>query len=268
LLFNFSGNLNRFRIGYEKLAHFLPVAVQRYASKAREQLATPFSLLCDHGVINSCTWTNDKRGRPKLVIEKGRQLRNSGCPHPGRRDDIVGALEDVEVRELRSVGSPAYELVSHFHRLWTGGEQFRPTGSELAFARELLGIQSKKKALSLLPIVVERLKTKFPTAKTFGATRAYWAEAERVQKRKRKLAKVQLEKRKEATEFRRKAERESQKMQDLLDRWNELPEDDRHRIESRVMAGNRGVDMKALPHMFRATCLLELENELAKKVGG
>jgi len=82
------------------------------------------------------------------------------------------------------------------------------------------------------------------------------------------LAKVQLEKRKEATEFRRKAERESQKMQDLLDRWNELPEDDRHRIESRVMAGASGVDMKALPHMFRATCLLELENELAKKVGG
>jgi hypothetical protein len=95
------------------------------------------------------------------TMGKGDVLKDNRSAHPEPGDDLVGALEDVNVRELRSAGSPAHQLVTRFHRLWTGGEQYRPIRAELVFARELLGIHSKKKALAMLPVVVKRLKQKF-----------------------------------------------------------------------------------------------------------
>src|SRR5206468_10868462 len=128
-------------------------------------------------ILDRADWTEGKGGLAQLHLHRGRLL----APPSARGSAVLPVAEDeglqpVEVKELRNVRPPEWGLVSDFYRLWTGQDR-RPTSKELDQARALITRHGPAKAKGLLPLLVKRMKSAWPDAKTFGATSAYLLEA-------------------------------------------------------------------------------------------
>ncbi len=260
LLFNLTGRLSRFRIAYDKLAQFLPLTLQRYESKAREQLSEPLSLLEARGVISQFAWDIAKGGAPLLVITRGPHLKDCGPTVPGKGIESFDSLKDVEVRELRHLRSPAYQLVRQFHLLWNDGE-LRPTVTETSLATEIIQSLGKERANQLLPKVVQRMRDRFPAAKSFGASRTYWREVRGQQRTRAVKIKREAAERTKAAKEMEKTRRDNEHMKCLESQWLCLTEEERATIEAKVLASKKNVNLRSVPRMFHALCLHELEAE-------
>lgn len=77
----------------------------------------------------------------------------------------------------KSVVPPPIALVRTFYELWSGKIPKRILKGELVAAREIIGQSGEERAFALLPLVISTMKTAFPNAQNFGATRKYFAEA-------------------------------------------------------------------------------------------
>ena len=177
LAYNFSGNWKTFCINYRKLCQFLPIAPQRYESLAQQKLVRPFKILQDFGVISSVNWKTGKSGDLQLVFARGRVLDPKGPPAEWITSSTP-EIETVEVTELLRQSDPAVALVTEFHALWTGAQQYIPDQKELAFARSLLNRVPQPKLERLLPSVIELMREHHKLARTFSATKHYWHGAE------------------------------------------------------------------------------------------
>ena len=82
LLLNFYSGAPVLRINYEKLAQFLPVQPERYASDARRQLDPAFGLLTAAGVIEAAEWADSKDGLAQLHFHRGRSSTAAGDQDP------------------------------------------------------------------------------------------------------------------------------------------------------------------------------------------
>lgn len=177
LLFNFAGRHPQLTINYAKLAQFLPVRVEQYLSLAQRQLGEAMELLQQNLVTRSTTWMLGKNNAIQLRFVPGPLIA------PGREQERLPAvvdsafLEDFCVTEIRTHETPSETIVRQFYRLWAGHEQTHPVKAEIAWANELLDQYGRRTVDLLMPAVIKRLKAGFPNAKTFGATRRYFAAA-------------------------------------------------------------------------------------------
>jgi hypothetical protein len=265
LLFSFSAGIDTFTINYPKLCQFLPATVEIYASKAKEQLGPALRLLAEEGLIGSVEWGTGRNGEPQLQIARGVRLTVSAAPAVAAFAQ-ADVFETVTTHEGRNPLSPTERLVREFHIAWSGGEGRAASPGELDAAKECVDLYGFDVATHLLPKVVKRMRQEFPDAKTFGATRDYFAEihAEHLKRdsafEKAKLA--NLEEHLDEDEQQRRTMRHEQ----LEAVWKELPANEREAIENAVVAANPRLRLSKLPAMLHRMCLDELDKRKGSSV--
>lgn len=260
LLFNFSVAIDTFTINYPKLCQFLPAKVEQYASQAKEQLAPAFKLLTEEGIISSVTWTFAAHGDLQLQFGRGSRLTDS-LPATPPATARLELFDTVTTKEGTHEHSPAERLVRRFHATWSGGAERSGSPGEIDAAKQCLDLYGLDLATQLLPKVVKRMREQFPEAKTFGATRSYFAEihADHL-KRDRLIEKAKaanLDSRQEAEAESRRARRRSR----LEGIWSEVPESERAAISKKVMAENPRLRLAQFPTIHHRLCLDELEKQ-------
>ena len=263
LLLNFCSDIPLLRINYPNLAQMLPVTRMNRVSKVREQLDGPFAILKEHGLIDAVNWVAHKKEIAQLHIFPGRALPRAGraAELPDRR-----APEEppaIEVKELRNVRPPEWGIVAEFYRLWTGQQFPKPSPKELQRARELIEEHGEARLKALIPIAVERMRVKWPDAKTFNALDRYLPDAARQHDRGAETAR---RKETEQQRFRQQREEaENQKREDEAFRakwrpvWDNLPEGERDRVRAGLVGKNPL--LANMPSLLEIMCL----NEVARR---
>jgi hypothetical protein len=258
LLLNFYSGTPVLRINYPNLAQFLPVRLEKYLSAARRQLSPAFDLLIGAEAVQRVRWVPHPSHVAQLHIHRGELL----TPERDRNQAVFPFMEEeftgeIEVKELRNVRPPEWTLVSDFYRLWADERFPRPTPKELAQAKGLIEEHGEKKAKALIPLVIERMRKRWPEAKTFGAVEkyvpeasgAYDAEQSRAAQRKRareQQAQQQLQQAAEQTE-----------RDKLKAEWLALPEAERQEIGETVRV--RSAPIEVTGYFFESLCLTELK---------
>ena len=198
-----------------------------------------------------------KHGQPQLAVRRGRLLAKRGLTAESAAQP--DELEATEIRELYRQARPEDELVCQFHALWDGNDQYHPTSTDRARAKQIITAYGQQKAEQLLPTVVELVRERFPKAKSFGATNRYWFEAaaelekhERAgERRKQEFVAEQLE------EAHRRQQRDTQER--FEERWNQLPPAEQQAIRDHVLASHpRSMKLEKIPNTFHRFCLQEL----------
>ncbi len=258
LSFVFSSRTSRFVVNYPKLARFLPVKVWRYPVDAKNQLDPPLSLLCREAVINSWEWATSKTGLIQVCISPNDGLRPRLDKSPTlTASPEINFFEDAQIREGRADHSPAWMLVQNFHKQWSGQSHRRPGPAELTLARKLLEKYGRKTVDTLLPRVVKTMKKQYPQAKTFGATRDYFAAIHgQWEAHQRAAAREQEERTQQQAEFEQQRSWHREK-QELRTVWQALPNDERENIRRSVLR-DQPRSLQKHPAIVESFCLREI----------
>jgi hypothetical protein len=209
-------------------------------------------------VLQETAWAKSKAGLAQLHLYRGATLSLTGDPAQiGFRLLEEDFAEGMEVKELRNLKGPEWTLVTDFYRLWAGSTNSRPTNKELEQAAELIAQHGQTKAKALIPLVVKRLKEKWPDAKSFGAIARYLpvvaGEYDRQQWNLEKRKQEQLQEQQEWEEAARKA-KERAALQAV---WETLPQEEREGIRTLVLAG-QPQSLAKHPGLVDKLCLTEL----------
>ncbi len=258
LLFNFSAGIDTFTINYGKLCQYLPATVEPYASQAKEQLAPAFRLLTEEGIVRSVVWATGRHDDLQLQVTRGGRLTPS-VPSQPRATAQLDLFDAVTTSEGTNPLAPTERLVRQFHAAWSGGEGRAATPGEREAAKECLDLYGFDKASHLLPKVIKRMRQQFPDAKTFGATRPYFAEihAEHV-KRERLVERAKDANRADVLED-EEQRRRARRQEELAAVWNGLSAAERQDIERTVLARNPRLHLPKFPELLRRLCLDELD---------
>jgi hypothetical protein len=257
LLLNFYSGTPMLRINYPNLAKFLPVKVEKYASKAREQLGPPLELLKEGGVLSRYGWLPKPSAVAQLHLHRGKLLTAPG----DRQQGMLPFMEEefsgeIEVKELRDIKPAEWGLVADFYQRWSGERFPRPTAKEIEQAKGLLGQYGEKKAKALIPLVVERMKKKWPDAKSFGAIVKYLPEVARVYERNQRQADKKEGDRADRIEQERKFHEDCAQDKKLTAEWRALPEEERAEIIAAVRAKHPNLNESG--SVFESGCIGEL----------
>lgn len=264
LLLNFYSGTPLLRINYPNLAQYLPIRPEKYFSDAKRQLDPACKLLRLTDITEAVDWAKTKTGVPQVLFHRGPRLAASR----GRKQPALGFLMEeqfsgnIQLKELRHLKPPEWGIVSDFYRLWAGQENPRPTTKELGQARTLIERYGATKAKALVPWVVERLRQKFPDAKTFGATGRYLDDAatdydhnQQNQAQKKRLRQQQRQQHKTDAE---KQARDRTFNAIWRPVWQSLSEAEQHTIRSAVLAKHAVLRGREDSGFFESQCLKEL----------
>lgn len=230
LTWNFSKRIPVFRIGYQKLAQFLPVKPLPHLSQIRQQLEPALNCLKRQQLIESFEWERGSTNQIMLAITPA--VRLIAAESTSDRMKVASApAKQTAQPPSRSNHDSAHQLIAEFYRRWSATPDTRPGTKELALAQEVINQYGLAQIERLLPLVVKLLKQTFPDAQNFGATRSYWARAEQEQKKSSQRRQLEQENRRQqqTSETVRKLER--QKKLELRRRWAELSEAGQQRID-------------------------------------
>jgi hypothetical protein len=140
----------------------------------------------------------------------------------------------------------AREVVSAFYRGWSPAERFEPTAVEVAQAVEIVARHGAAGTLRLVASVIPLMRSKFPSAKRFGATLPYFEEAAQ----RARSGALQTARKAEADVARQRQELEEARRQAEDDAfvttwspvWDDLAESDREAIRAEVFRGQPYLD--------------------------
>ena len=260
LLFNFSAGIPVFRINYPTLAQFLPVRTERYLSKAKEQLSPVIELLRRQKLLTNCRWSTSKGRAIQLSIAAGPRLQPAAQRLAIKESGSQQLPDDFQVREVRNLNTPEWRLVNHFHILWTGHGNYRPTKKELAFAQELVAQHGVEESLQVVEHAIKLMKTSFPDAKTFGALRRYLPEAQRACGRSQQYVRQKDEEARRQQRDELKVRNRKQKLDASQAAWETLSATEREQIRSAVLE-KQPAAIRNFPQILHNFCL----DELAKR---
>jgi hypothetical protein len=256
-MFNFAGDWQTLTIDYDKLAKFLPVATKPHLSQIKQQFAVPLALVRNAGILSEASWQRGKRGQVQLTVRRGKVL--SGRGSPAQAVSAVGEIESTEIHELYRRPHPQDELVCQFQALWANDDCYTPTAIERSLAREVITKYGAPSAEQLLPRVVEIMRTHFPKAKSFGATRRYWPDAAKTvqhdqavaERRKKEFIDQELEG--------VKAQQEKADLARWQTQWERLSPDEQEVVKQMVLNSNSPLlRLEKHPAILQRFCLKEL----------
>lgn len=238
------------RINYEKLAKFLPIRVEKHLSQAKQQLNAALEQLVEAEVLSSFEWQKGKNNQVILQFQRGRHCGATTAIVVDAEDQIeldISADEEfanIEIKEKRL--PPEYLIVDEFNRQWQRSVYTEPTIKEMALARELLERFGATKLRQLIPVVVKKLKAKWPDAKSFGSVAKYIDEAE--QSFTKEQSKVDDDRKMTDLAVKRRQEEAVvlARNEALKKRWKELPDGIRREIEQKVAEENPALRNHAL----------------------
>lgn len=271
LLINFYNGMPQLRINYPKLAQFLPVKPERYLSDARKQFEPALALLKEVQLTGQVRWQKRAEGVALMEFDRGNRLDRAGMRTRLSATPAIDVRdEELSVTEIRQ--APEREVVRGFYRLWlaAGERQPEPTPKELGLALEFLSRFGKSRMKGLLPLVVNRLRQKWPGAKTFLAVESYLgevaAEESATREQERRRTERQRREHEESAEVARKEIELKRFEAEWLPVWNGLSETDKNSMRERIQATNPM--FRHTPGMLLSRCLDLLAKESKSPGGG
>ena len=266
LIYNFHAT-ERLEINYATLAAFLPIHAERYLSLARKQLDPVFALLEANSVVADVRWMTGKHGQVKLVISPGAVFHRA--PEQGKnRPQRADIFDEVRITEVRNTDTPASAIVKHFHKLWSDTGNLRPTKSELNVADELMDAHGRRRIEKTLPRVVAVMRREFPKAKTFGATRRYFAQvmadADRKEQQQRETREREESQREEETRAKKQKDEWRKARYELLAVWKDLDEQEQETVERAALARQNSDFLRRRFQTNKEYCLDESLKEIAR----
>ena len=255
--FNFAGDWQTLTIDYDKLARFLPVVAKQHLSQIEQQFDLALALTIEAGVLAEASWQRGKHGQPQLTVRRGRLLTKRGLAT--KWASAIGEIESTEIKELYRQPHPEDELVCQFHALWSNDDAYCPTTAERTLARDILVKYSPQQAEKLLPSVVEIMREHFPKAKSFGATRRYWFDAEEKSRREQTAAERRKQEFVEHELEDAKAQQDKANLKRWQGHWNQLPDAEQQKIRAHVLStSSPRLQLEKFPGHLHRLCLREL----------
>jgi hypothetical protein len=257
LLIKFHGPRETLTFNYPTLVQFLPLKPMRKLSYAHRQLDQAFDLLIRAGFLKEVAWEQSRLPRDLALLRlyRGKQFASEGLLPFHEADD---AGEAIEVREIHLRPE---ELVAQFYELWSQTKPAVKPG-EKQQARDLIEKYGPERAKEFIPLIVKRMKMKFPDAKTFGATTRYVdevaADYERQERARLAKEKATEEARKEREADEKKRGEEKEFRAAWIPVWANAPQAEREEIETQLKAKNPYYRDGMLPSFFELECLQEL----------
>lgn len=233
LTWNFSKRIPVFRIGYEKLAQFLPVKPLQHLSQIRQQLEPALGCLKRQRLIESFSWERGSTNQIMLAITPAMRLISTESSSISEK--TTATPTDCPAKPAAKPNNDAVrKLIAEFYHRWADVSDARPRPKETALAEEVIRQYGTEQTQRLLPLVLNLMKQSFPDAQSFGATRNYWPLACQNQKKsaERHHADQQKQQQEQTSETVRKQDR--QKKVELRRQWAELSESEQKRIDQLV----------------------------------
>lgn len=167
---------------------------------------------------------------------------------------------DRAALEATTTAAPAWRVVRQWYRLWAGDDHAEPRPKELADARELLDRFGEARLLTMLPLLVERVKANWPDAKTFHAVKPYVDEVAADFDVRAQHAENERRQREGRAEAEREASRRRAYQRALEDNWRaaweQLAPTAQTEIDEAVVG--RQPLLAHMPHQRYLACLKEL----------
>jgi len=150
---------------------------------------------------------------------------------------------------------PQYGIVQLWHLHWTGATSVTPTSSELACAKDLIEQYGLPVLQDIVPLLAERMKQKWPDAKTFGAVKSYVAEVATELEQQDRLRKTRME-----TSSWQDAGQQAIARQQFQAHWQPVWErlSEEQRTAIRLAALTRYPGFVDAPNLLQRECLEEL----------
>ena len=174
-------------------------------------------------------------------------------------------LNTTEIRELYRQTLPEVDLVSQFHALWDGNDQYQPTSTDRTRARDILKTYGQD-AEKLLPLVVEVMRERFPGAKSFGASGRYWIDAAKNAEHERASADRRRQEFIEQELEEGKARQQKADLSCWQAEWDKLSPADHDAIKQKVLANtSASLRLDKFPSILHRFCLKELGQRLQSR---
>ena len=256
LLHSFSGHHPIVKINYDRLCKFLPVKQYKTQYRAERQFGRVLESLVKHEVLSDFAWAIGKQEQMMLQLKPGRLLR----PNSGKTiNDSTSAIEDMTVSEVHSDATPAEELVSIFYSKWTGVKDKPANKREVELANDMIERFGRIEAKETIRYVVRVLKSGWPEARSFTATRDYWDAAHKLLRKTNGVAEQELRRREqEAQSHQNKQERKDR----LRKIWISIPREKQQEIIDHVHHNENSTIVKSFeskPKIYEMYLLNELE---------
>ncbi len=255
------------RINYPLLAQSLPVRIERYYSDARKQIGPALELLSETDVLDKATWARTKPNVAQIRLYRGARLASAVDRAPKTLPSSAQPVAELSrLRTLRHPKAPEAELVADFYRRRWGRGLYRPSTKELARARQLIDDFGPTKAVALVPLLADRLKNKWPDAKTFMAVDRYVSEVsdeyERDRQRDTRRRKERLREHKRQRQLDQKQANRRHFQATWQAEWDQLPANDQQAIRTELLDNNPS--LSKMPSVLQLKCL----EELARRTDG
>jgi hypothetical protein len=257
LLINFYSGTPVLRINYETLVQFLPVHAERYRSDAVRQLATAFEVLTSTKVLSAAHWSDARNTVGQLRLQRGDRLIAAAARSQPTAFTPEEFTDAIQLKELRNLKPNEHALVTDFYRLWAGSDTTRPSKKDLDHAAELITGHGLTRAKSFIPLLVKRLRTEWPDAKSFGAAIRYLPDIIKEVDKQERHAKLKQQEREAQQRERDEAQHAADEKAALRARWLTLSTAEQNDIRQAVLA-KQPASLKKYPVIAESLCLAEL----------
>ena len=256
LLHSFSGNHPIVKINYDRLCKFLPVKQYKTQYRAERQFGRVLESLVNHEVLSGFAWAIGKQEQFMLRLKPGRLLRPASSKVGDTSSDLI---EDMTVSEIHSAMTPAEELISTFYAKWTGSKDKPANKRELELANEMIEQYGRMEARDTIQYVVRVLKTGWPEARSFTATRDYWDAAHKLLRKTKGV----VERERQRREHELQSQQDKQSRKDRLRKiWNSISSERRQEIIDHVYQNENSLIVRSFeskPNIRELYLLNELE---------
>jgi hypothetical protein len=166
--------------------------------------------------------------------------------------------------------TPETRLVREWHRLWSGAEDYAPAEADLRAAKAVLDKYEEVLVMEALPLLADRVREKWPNARTFSAVQFYIDEVIHEYMQFKNAAAARNAANESAFDKARKAEERQKARKEFFARWkpiwDELPATERERIQAKVLT--QYPTFSQMPNVMLNYCLTQLWQEQQAETAG
>ena len=154
-------------------------------------------------------------------------------------------------------------IVQEWHRLWSGVENYVPAESDLRAAKIVLDKYGEALVIETLPLLADRVRQKWPDAKTFSAVHFYIDEVIREHRQLKDAATARNAVNERAFDHAREVEEKQKARKEFFAHWkpvwDQVPPAEQERIRTKVLT--RYPAFSQMPNVMLHHCLMQLWQE-------
>ena len=259
-----------FEMKLKTFAAHLGISETHHIGKIRERLKRPIDELQQLGTLISTASDTDRfhrLGAGDWLIRF--QRVGSAITQQPQRPAVERTARSAATPKKNSI---AARLVCAFYQQWSGNPSHTPSWSETKQAQAVIDTYGDDVEEKLLPQVIRLMKSGFPTATSFGATKLFWHEATKKQKTiQTQKAQKHVSRESDATEQAQRKEQQRRK-DELRTAWDKLNEQQQQDVRDAVLQNcdtfvrTRIQQRRFDDPLVQLACLNELERRRSSQI--